>query len=420
MAWNEPGGNRDDDPWGPRKKKEGPPDLDEVFKNIKKKISGWLGGGKGGSGSSSGSGSGGGGIGITALIVIAAVVWAGTGFYTVDSSQRAIVQRFGVPAKNTVGPGLHWHLPYPIEKVTVVDVRKNRKIDLSATMLTKDEKLVKININVNYSVNADEDIEKGTSGLKDYLFKVKSYDVKEGPKKTLEEALISALREVLSTLKLEEILGQQKVGAAKSKSRLSQCNIQYSDDPIVRQHNLPEKSENGKKVKAAGNKAFVVKAIEPLIVSEFKRIISRYNTGFVINSVNIQRPEPPTRAVDDAFKDVTKAQEDATRYVEAAWGFCQKIVNIANGEKDRILTDAQAYKQRKILDAKGETSRFKQILVEYERAPEITRKRLFLETKEKVLAKSTMVFIRSKSNGNVLFLPLNQYLNSQLNAQPGK
>ncbi len=416
MAWNEPGGNRDDDPWGPRKKKEGPPDLDEVINNLKKKFAGWFGGGKkGGSGSSSSDGGSAGGIGIVMLLVIAALVWAGTGFYTVDNSERALVQRFGVPARNTVGPGLHWHLPYPIEKVTVVNVRGNRKLDLSATMLTKDEKLVRININVNYSVNIDEDRTKGTSGLKDYLFEVKSPGGDIGPRKTLEEALISALREVLSTLKLEEILGQQKVGASRTKSRLSQCNIQYSDDPIVRQHKFSDKLAKSpvKVVTVNGKRIFVIKAIEPLVVAEFKKIINRYKTGFVINSVNIQRPEPPTREVDTAFKDVTKAQEDATRYVEKAWGFCQKIVNIANGEKDKILTDAQAYKERKILDAKGETSRFRQILVEYERAPDITRKRLFIETKEKVLAKSTLIFIRSKSNGNILLLPLSQYLNSQ-------
>ena len=438
MAWNEPGGNRDDDPWGPRKKKEGPPDLDEVLKNLKKKIAGWFGGGnKGGSGRSGGGGSNNGesasigSTGIIIILVIITLIWAGTGFYSIDSKERGLVQRFGVPAKTIVGPGLHWHLPYPIEKVTIVNVR-NRRLNIIATMLTKDEKLVKINVNVNYRVrvNTPKQDKAGVSpGLKDYLFEVRSLDAAKGPEHTLREALYSALRKVISGLKLEEVLGQQKVAAHISKSQLNQCNIQYDDDPLVReakQQVLAKKNGKpivaAKPVVAAKSSISTIKIfkIDGRVERELLEIIEQYKTGFEITNINVQKPEFPHDDVKTAFENVIRAQEEATRLVEKAWGYCQQEVNTANGDADAILKNAEAYMSKKVLDAKGKTSRFRQILIEYEKAPDITRKRLFIETMERVMAKSNMVFIRTKSSGNVLLLPLNQYLKTQVNTVPGK
>lgn len=439
MAWNEPGGNRDDDPWGPRKKKDGPPDLDEVFKNLKKKIASWFGGSnKGGSGGSGGSNNGEsasiGSTGIIIILVILTLIWAGTGFYSIDSKERGLVQRFGVPAKNIVGPGLHWHLPYPIEKVTIVDIR-NRKLNIAATMLTKDEKLVKINVNVNYKVRVNtpkQNRENLNPGLKDYLFEVRSTDPKKGPEHTLREALYSALRKVISGLKLEEVLGQQKVAAHRSKSKLSQCNIKYDNDPLVRevlQNNnksnekakvaAPAKPSSKPKVVAKTN-VIEIFEINERVQRELLEVIEQYKTGFEITNINVQKPEFPDDSVRVAFENVIRAQEEATRLVEHAWGYCQQEVNTANGDADKILKDAEAYMSKKVLDAKGKTSRFRQILAEYEKAPEITRKRLFIETMERVMANSNMVFIRTKSSGNVLLLPLNQYLKTQVNTTPGK
>ncbi len=413
MAWNEPGGNsgnggnRDNDPWGPRKKKDGPPDLDEVINNMKKKLAGWFGGGKkGGSSSGGGSSSAGGsagGIGITVIVVIAVLIWASTGFYTVKLPERGVVQRFGVVTEVT-GSGLHWHLPYPIERVTVKNIDKNRTLTIDQTMLTKDEKLVNIKITVNYSI----------LDIKSYLFEIRD------PQKTLRESLESALRETLSSLTLEEVLGQQRVASHQGKSALQQCNITYDTPAIIAiQKSEIEKRKAKVSVKAVkittgGGGTKVVNTHDPIdeqVRRELKLLINKYKTGIVVNSIAFEKPTAPSQEVEQAFREVTSAQEKATRLQEEAWAYCQKRVNEARGKESVIIKTAEAYKIEKILLAKGEASRFLKILLEYEKAPNVARKRMYLESQQKILARTPKIYINTKSNGNVLFLPINKMLN---------
>ena len=155
MAWNEPGGNGDKDPWNTKKGNrgnQGPPDLDEVFKNIQKKF-GSLFGGKGGRSSGSGSGIGmaGGGFGIAVVIAILLIFWIATGFYKIEAAERGVILQFGKHVETTQS-GLHWHLPMPIEKVIKVDITKVHTVPLRATMLTQDENIVDLEGSVQYQV----------------------------------------------------------------------------------------------------------------------------------------------------------------------------------------------------------------------------------------------------------------------------
>ena len=139
MAWNEPGGNGDKDPWGSNRGNrgnQGPPDLDEVFKNLQKKFGSLFGGGKGGRSGGSSSGISGGGIGIGVIVAILLVFWIATGFYKIEEAERGIVFRFGEHV-DTTQKGLHWHLPVPIERVEKVDVTKVYTIPINSTMLTR-------------------------------------------------------------------------------------------------------------------------------------------------------------------------------------------------------------------------------------------------------------------------------------------
>ena len=186
MAWNEPGGNGDKDPWGNRGN-QGPPDLDEVFKNFQRKF-GSLFGGKGGRGGGRGS-TPGGGIGIGIVIGIVLIFWMATGFYKIEEAERGIILRFGEHV-DTTQSGLHWHWPTPIESVTKVDVTKVHPVPLRATMLTQDENIVDIQGTIQYQV-ADATA---------YLFNVRT------PEISLSQAAESALRESIGTSKMDFVI----------------------------------------------------------------------------------------------------------------------------------------------------------------------------------------------------------------------
>ncbi|HHJ34515.1 MAG TPA: protease modulator HflK, partial [Gammaproteobacteria bacterium] len=192
MAWNEPGGNGGDkDPWGTNRGKrgnQGPPDLDEVFKDLQKKFGG-LFGGKGGGRSGSGSASSGGGLGIGLVIAVLLLFWIATGFYKIEEAERGVVFRFGEHV-STTQKGLHWHLPIPIERVEKVDVTKVYTIPLNSTMLTQDENIVDIHGTVQYQI---DDAEK-------YLFNVRH------PEISLAQVTESALRQSIGRSKMDYVI----------------------------------------------------------------------------------------------------------------------------------------------------------------------------------------------------------------------
>ena len=349
MAWNEPGGNGDKDPWGGNRGNrgnQGPPDLDEVFKNLQKKF-GSLFGGKGGRSSGGGTGLAGGGFGIGIVIAILLVFWLATGFYKVEEAERGVVFRFGKHVETTQR-GLHWHLPVPIERVEKVDVTKVFTIPLNSTMLTQDENIVDILGTVQYQIDNAEK----------YLFNVR------GPELSLAQVTESALRESIGGSKMDYVITEGR-----------------------------------------GEIAIQVRGI-------IQEIVNNYETGLNIFKVNIQSAKPP-EAVKDAFDDVTQAREDEERFKNEAEAYRNEVLPKARGAAARMREEAEAYRNEVIARAEGEAERFEQLLKEYKKAPQITRDRLYLDMMESVLSNSSKVMVDVEGGNNLLYLPLDKLMDRQ-------
>jgi modulator of FtsH protease HflK len=349
MAWNEPGGSGDKDPWGSNRGNrgnQGPPDLDEVFKNLQKKF-GSLFGGKGGRSSGGGTGITGGGFGIGIVIVILLVFWMATGFYKVEEAERGVVFRFGEHVETTQR-GLHWHLPVPIERVEKVDVTKVYTIPLNSTMLTQDENIVDILGTVQYQIDNAEK----------YLFNVRE------PELSLTQVTESALRESIGGSKMDYVITEGR-----------------------------------------GEIAIQVRGI-------IQEIVNNYETGLNIFKVNIQSAKPP-EAVKDAFDDVTQAREDEERFKNEAEAYRNEVLPKARGAAARMREEAEAYRNEVIARAEGEAERFEQLLKEYKKAPQITRDRLYLDMMESVLTNSSKVMVDVEGGNNLLYLPLDKLMDRQ-------
>jgi membrane protease subunit HflK len=339
MSWNESGGNKN--PWD-RKPDQGPPDLDEIFRNLQRKLSGLFGG----KGTPSAGGAGGGAASLNWGIIVAALVglWGLTGFYIVDAAERAVITRFG-KFSQVADSGLNWHLPWPIESKQIVNVAEVLSFTDRTRMLTQDEALVDINLAVQYR------------RVDPVLF---TFNVRE-PERTLGEVSESAIREVIGQSKLDFVL-------EKGRQEIS-----------VRTKQLVQKTLDG------------------------------YRSGIEVSSINLQDVSVPEQ-VAPSQKDAIKAREDKDRLQLEAQTYSNDILPKARGNAERNLQDAQAYRSRIVADAEGEGSRFAQLVTEYERAPNVTRQRLYLETMESVLGNSNKVIVDAKGNGNMLYLPLDKLL----------
>jgi len=346
MAWNEPGGNGDKDPWGSNRGNrgnQGPPDLDEVLKNLQKKF-GSLFGGRGGRSGGGGSKISGGGFGIGLVVVILLAFWIATGFYKVEEAERGVVLRFGKHVETTQR-GLHWHLPVPIERVEKVDVTKVYTIPLNSTMLTQDENIVDILGTVQYQIDNAEK----------YLFNVRN------PEISLSQVTESALRQSIGRSKMDYVITEGR-----------------------------------------GEIAIQVKGI-------IQQVVNTYQTGLTIFKVNIQSAKPP-EAVKDAFDDVTQAREDEERFKNEAEAYRNEVLPKARGASARLREEADAYKNEVITRAEGEAERFEQLLTEYKKAPKITRERLYLDMMESVLSNSSKVMVDVEGGNNLLYLPLDKLM----------
>ena len=372
MAWNEPGDNKDKDPWSGGNGNQGPPDLDEVVKNLQKKFGGLFGGGK--SGGSGGHGNVGipGIKGILVLLVIGAVLWAASGFYIIDEGTEGVELRFGKYSDST-SAGLHWHLPYPIEKVEVVDVQQVRtrevgyrsstrggsavSVPREALMLTEDENIIDVRINVQYKIK----------DARDYLFNV------EDPDETLKQAAEASIREVVGKNKMDFVLREGRTEVVNNARSLMQT------------------------------------------------ILDQYETGLIITNMNLQDAQPPEE-VQASFEDAIKAREDEVRFKNEAEAYSNEVLPKARGEAARILEDANAYREQVIAQAEGESKRFEALLTEYSKAPEVTRQRLYLDSIESVLTNSSKVMMDVKGGNNLLYLPLDKLIeagNTRLSAPSG-
>ena len=351
MAWNEPGKGRD--PWGNRGgngqggggDNDGPPDLDEVFRNLKQRISGAFGGGGGGGRAGTG-GQGPGGALVAMIAGVLLVAWGLSGFYMVDDAEQGVVQRLGA-FERAEDPGLHWHIPWPVERVHRVNINEIRRYNHDTLMLTEDENIVDVDVNVQFRV-ADPQA---------YLFNV------EEPERTLREVTESAVREVVGTNQLGFII----LGDGRT-------------------------------------------FLEMETMQSLQSTLNNYQAGMVITQVNLQDanfPEPVQPAVEDAIT----AREDRERKILEAEQYANDRVPRARGAAARRVEEAEAHRSRVVNQAEGDASRFTQLLVEYEVAPDVTRERLYMETMEEILGRTPKVLMDvSDGAGNMIYLPVDKLL----------
>lgn len=362
MAWNQPGNNgQDRDPWGSSNnnggnsggnnkggRDQGPPDLDDIFRKLSKKLSSLGGGGKGSNGNNSGgTGSIGPGFsgkifGIAAVAVV--VIWAASGFYTIKEAERGVVTRFG-KFSHLVQPGLNWK-PTFIDQVRPVNVESVRDLSASGVMLTSDENVVRVEMNVQYRV----------SDPAAYLFSVTDAN------DSLRQATDSALRGVIGKYTMDKILTEGRT-------------IVRSDTQRV-----------------------------------LEETIRPYKMGITLLDVNFQAARPPEE-VKAAFDDAIAARENEQQSIREAEAYANEVQPRANGAAQRLLENARAYQAQTVLEAQGEVARFAKLLPEYKSAPEITRERLYIETMERVLSHTRKVLVAdNKGNNNLMVLPLDQML----------
>ena len=375
MAWNEPGGSGGDDkdkkdPWGGNSGgnkgsgDQGPPDLDQIVKDMQGKVTKLFGGkGGGGSGGNSGGGAAGEGPSNTLIGLLAGVLfvfWMASGIYIIDPAERGVVLRFGSYSDTSL-PGPHWRMPYPIERVEIVDVDQIRNVEVGyrstagrsksnsvpqeSLMLTQDENIVDIKFAVQYRVKE----------AKEYLFNVRD------PDSTLRQATESAIREAIGKSKMDFVLTQGQSDIANRTKSLIQD------------------------------------------------ILDRYETGLEVTSVNLQSAQPP-QEVKGAFEDAIRAREDRQRFINEADAYSNDIIPRARGNAARQLEEAAGYKARVVAQAEGESKRFLSLLSEYEKAPEVTRERLYIDMMQSVMSNTSKVMVDVEGGNNLLYLPLDKLM----------
>jgi len=363
MPWNQPGSD-DKDPWNKRNNQQGPPDLDELFRNLMKRFGVGTGGNKSGGGFSGGTGILAGGTGLIVVVVLGLAVWIASSFYTVQQGETGVVLRFGKFSETTQA-GLRWHLPYPVETVEKVNVQKVNTVEVGyrtssssnrsgavpaeALMLTEDENIVDVHFAVQYDIKDPKRLLFNVAGRTPMV---------------VRQATESAVREIVGHSKMDFTLTEGRAEIALKVRDLLQ------------------------------------------------QILDRYQTGINVRSVEMQNAQPPEQ-VKGAFDDAVKAREDEQQKINLAEAYANDLVPKARGAAARITQEADAYKASVVAGARGETERFLKVLAVYKNAPEITRKRMYLDAMESVMTNTPKIIIDEKAGSNkLLYLPLEKMINS--------
>jgi membrane protease subunit HflK len=360
MAWNDPQwGNK-----GGGNKNSGPPDLDEMWRRLNERLNGLFGnktrGGEPGGGSSDGLPGGGNLVGL--LIGLLVLVWVASGFYIVDTGQRGVVLRFGKYVETTE-PGPRWHLPWPIESREVVNVDQVRTVEIGYRTNVKN-KILKESLMLTDDENIIDlqfAVQYILKDPKEFLF------VNRSPEDTVLQVAETAMREIVGKNKMDFVLYEGRADiAARAKTLMQQ-------------------------------------------------ILDRYKTGISVSQVTLQNIQPPEQ-VQAAFDDAVKASQDRERLKNEAEAYSNDVVPRARGVASRLKEEAQGYKQSVIANAEGEASRFAQIFTEYQKAPQVTRQRIYLDTMQTVMNNTSKVIVDQKGGNSLLYLPLDKL--QQIVSQP--
>ncbi len=343
----------------------GPPDLDELWRDFNRKL-GSLFGGKPGSGQGGGSNGGGGfqpdmksaGVGVGLILGVLLLIWLGTGFFIVQEGQQAVITQFG-RYKTTVNAGFQWRLPYPIQRHELVFVTQIRSIDIGrdtvlkatglkeSAMLTQDENILDIKFAVQYRLN----------DARAFLFESKN------PTDAVVQAAETAVREVIGRMRMDAALSEERDQIAPQVRKLMQD------------------------------------------------ILDRYKVGIEVVGINLQQGgvRPPEQ-VQASFDDVLKAGQERERAKNEAQAYANDVIPRAVGSASRLKEEADAYKARVVAQAQGDAQRFRSVLTEYQKAPQVTRDRMYLDTMQQIYGNVTKVVVESRQGNSLLYLPLDKIL----------
>ena len=368
----------------PQGANQGPPDLDELWRDFNRKLGGLFGGNKGGAnrpqggfgGGNDGGGGGGfqpdmkaAGVGVGLIGAVVALIWLGTGFFIVQEGQQAVITQFG-KYNSTVGAGFNWRLPYPVQRHEVVVVSQIRSVDVGrdtiiratglreSAMLTEDENIVEIKFAVQYRL----------SDARAFLFETRD------PAATVVQAAETAVREVVGKMRMDSALAE-------------------------------ERDQIGPRVRAL-----------------MQTILDRYKVGVEVVAINLQQSgvRPPEQ-VQAAFDDVLRAGQERERAKNEAEAYANDVIPRAVGSASRLKEESEAYKARVVAQSQGDAQRFRAVLTEYQKAPQVTRDRMYTDAMQQVYTNVTKVLVDSKQGSNLLYLPLDKLMQaSGQGATPAK
>ena len=347
---------------------QGPPDLDELWRDFNKKLGGMFGGNRNGGRPANNSGGAGGGgfqpdmknagIGAGLIAAVVVLIWLGTGFFIVQEGQQAVITQFG-KFKSTAGAGFNWRLPYPIQRHELIFVTQIRSVDVGrdtvikatglreSAMLTEDENIVEIKFAVQYRL----------SDARAFLFESKN------PGEAVVQAAETAVREVVGKMKMDSALSEER-------------------DQIA-----------------------------PRVRILMQAILDRYKVGIEVVGINLQQGgvRPPEQ-VQAAFDDVLKAGQERERAKNEAQAYANDVIPRAVGSASRLKEESEAYKARIVAQASGDSQRFKSVLGEYQKAPQVTRDRMYLDAMAQIYSNVTKVLVDSKQGSNLMVLPLDKIM----------
>jgi len=357
MSLNDPNWGRGSrGPQGPGGGNQGPPDLDELWRNFNRRLSELFGRRRGGDEPPRGPSARGLGGGAGVLIALVLVVWLASGFYIVVEGTRGVVLTFGRYSNETAS-GLRWRMPWPIQSHEIVNLAQVRTLEVGyrnnvrtkvlkeSLMLTDDENIVDLQFAVQYLVK----------DARDFVFNVRR------PDESAMQIAETAVREIIGKNRMDAILYETQVDVANRARDLMQ------------------------------------------------QIHDRYGTGITVSTVTIQNAQPPEQ-VQAAFDDAVKAGQDRERQKNEGQSYANDVVPRARGTAARLQQEADGYRQRVIANAEGDASRFKQVLTEYAKAPAVTRERIYIETMQAVLTSTSKIMMDYRGAGNLLYLPLEKIM----------
>ena len=343
-------------------RRDGPPDLEELWRDLNRRLTGLFGGNKGSGPRDAPSGGGFTPSGRSTkavagiVVAVALLIWLASGFFIVQEGQTGVILQFG-RYKAQTGAGIQWRLPSPIQSNEIVNLSGVRTVEVGYTgslrtkvpreslMLTDDENIIDVQMAVQYRLK----------DAPEYLFNNRN------PDEAVKQSAETAIREVVGRSKMDLVLYEGREQAAIQAQTLAQ------------------------------------------------QILDRYQTGILISSITIQNAQPPEQ-VQAAFDDAVKAGQDRERAKNEGQAYANDVIPRARGNASRLLQEADGYKQRVIVQAEGDASRFAQVVAEYAKAPVVTRERMYLDTMQDIYSNAVKVMVDARAGSNLLMLPLDKLL----------